>query len=280
MAPFLHGHGDAQVPFRRAEKAVLPDARIAVPLLPVVRHDAIEVCRELFLEVLGRLEDAPPGALLDVAHLPLEGLDLHGIRPGNADLSDLDLVTLVDGDVHTRGILQHRVLRARHGHLRVEVPLFDVVVHQDAAGGDLEVFVDDLPPDQVQLSAQGFLFAPLHTTEAILGQSGHLFDADDEVDIVSPALSEFDGHVAEQPLVPQVAHRLAQPVARDEHLIADLQSTEQLDGLDIRVVCPQHGDARDAVLGREGTFKSTVDPPGWAQMPPHHSRQALRMAIG
>ena len=123
------------------------------------------------------------------------------------------------------------------------------MVHQDAAGGDLQVFVDDLSPDQVQLAAQGFLFAPLHTTEAILGQSGHLFDADDEVDIVSPALSEFDGHVAEQPLVPQVAHRLAQPVARDEHLIADLQTAEQLDRLDVRVVRPQHGDARDAVLG-------------------------------
>ena len=249
LSAFLDTHGDAQISFWRSEQAVLHDAGVAVSLLPIVGHDAIHIGRELLFQILRRLENAPPGPLLDVAHLAFQGLGLHRFSARNADFAHLDLLALVDGDVHPRGILQDRVPRARHRHLGVVIPLVDVVVLQDAPGGDLEVFVDDLAPDEVELSPQRFLLATLDAAESVLGEAGHLLDANHEIDIVITALAQFDGHIAKQALVPEVAHGFTQPIARNQHLIADLQSAEQFDGLNIRVVCPEHGDASDPVFG-------------------------------
>ena len=110
-----------------------------------------------------------------------------------------------------------------------------------------------LIPDvgEVELAPKGFLFPALDPGEAILGQPGHFRDTDDEVDVPVPTLAEFDGHIAEQALVPQVAHGFAQPVAGNEDLIAHLEAAEELDRLNISKVRPQHRDAGDAVLGRD-----------------------------
>ena len=256
LPALLHGHGDAEVALRRAEEAVLRHAGVAVSLFPVMGDDGLEVGIEFLLEVLGRLEDPPPSALLDVAHLPLQGLLRNGFGTGDPDGAHLDLLALVDVDVHPGGILEQGVPRVCHRHLRIEIPLLDVMVLEDAARRDLEVLVDNLTPDEVELAAQRFLLSPLHAGEPVLGEAGHFDHADDEVNVVAPALGEFHGDVAEQPLVPEVADGVTDPVAGYRHLVADLQAAEQLDGLNVGELRPKDGQAGDPVVRRHGEVEA------------------------
>ena len=280
LAALLHGHGDAQVPFRRAEQAVLRHAGVAVPLFPVVGDNGLEVGIEFLLEVFGCLEDPPPSTLLDVAHLPLERLLGNGLGTRNPDGAHLDLFPFVDVDVHSGRILEQGVPRVGHRHFRIEISLLDVMVLEDAAGRDLEVLVDNLAPDEVELAAQRFLLSPLHTGESVLGEAGHLDHADDEVDVIAPALGELHGDVAEEALVPEVADGVADPVAGNRDLVADLQAAEQFDGLDVGELRPEDRQSGDAVIRRHGQIEAGLGglgPCGTSRSQQHHEGHPPRL---
>ena len=250
--PLVHLDRNSEFILRRPEQAVPLYAGIAVPLFPIQCHNGLEVGIELLLQILGRFEQTPPGPLLGVLHPPLQDLLTEGVRSFDPDDADLDLLPLDDVDVDAGRILQYAVLRRGDGHLRVEEPLFPVMVLEDAPGRHLEVLVHDLSPHEIELAAQRLLLPPPDSRETVSRQARHLLHPDDEVDIAVPALRQFDRDIAEQPLIPEVADGIGQPITGDRDLVPHLQSTEQLDRLHIGVIRTDHGQSGNAVVAGHG----------------------------
>ncbi len=129
------------------------------------------------------------------------------------------------------------------------------MVLQDAAGSDFEVFIDNLTPHQVEFATQCFLLSALHACETVSGEPRHFLDPNHQVHIAVPSFRKLDGHIAEQPLVPEVPDGCCKALSWDNDLVANLQAAEQLDRLNVGVLSAQNGDTRDSVVAWHREFE-------------------------
>ena len=163
------------------------------------------------------------------------------------DFVHLDLFAFVNVDAEFGPVGKQRVRLLLHRDVDVQKALVHVVV-ADALGGHRQhVVVQDAARQQVDLALHRFLLGAVHPGDAVPGQTWEFLHPNDQIDVPVAHFGHFNLDVGEQVLGPQSRDRPADGVPGDFDLLPHLKRTEELDGLDICVLGPEHRQPRNFV---------------------------------
>ena len=192
---------------------VVHNARVAVALLVVVGHHAVEVFLEVALHIARFLPEhlLPEAQLLGEIHVA-RLLHLAGQRQV-AHLAvavedkrvNLDLLAALHIEYHRQAAIA--VCSARGGHRHPREALVDVVSFNLVGRGAQQVLGHHIAGDHLDLLAQLLVFAFLHPREAELVQPRALLEHYLQEGYVALQACHADLHILEHALLPQILYR-------------------------------------------------------------------------